>query len=212
MSGPLRANGGSIDRKVLLGFLSVPLILLGGIFVVKFVLWAFSSEKAQGKVSKLTWERPEDLRQREVRQNAGWGRTDQDGYYNEPTFDQHCERKAHGTYCCSRDHKSNCTGRCPDYDEWCRYKYYEWPIVFTKTVQGNELDSVTWPEIEEDSSHRAERHERYTVEFVNGPKKWVYWTRSFDRYQQFKLDDVWNLKLPHIGDMEPASKASLERE
>ncbi len=176
------------------------------------IVWLFSADKAQAKVTKLTWTHTVDVRQREVRHGSDWGRTYHDGYYNEPTFNQYCERQKRGTWCCGGyDDKSKCKKSCNNYDDWCRYNYYEWPIITSHTIQGEGHGEMPWPNVVEDNNRRAERSEHYNIEFKNGSKAWSYGTASLNRYNQFEIDDIWNLRLPHVGDVEAVSKAQLEK-
>lgn len=193
--------------------------LLGGICasigLIGLISWSCGASKVQAQVTRLRWHHRVELRERHLGHTGDWGSAPTyAGFFNEATFNEQCHQKANGRSCRRRDDHHHCTSWETDYRRWCDYDYWNWIFVDSLTTVG-EGHVMTWttfgPRL--DMNHREAHLPTYTIDFENGQrtKRWEYHTSSEQRYRQFVIGDVWMLRLPNIGSMEPDSKSSLEK-
>lgn len=196
------------------------LYLLGGAlgvtafyYLCKGVYWLVTSDRVQARVSQVSWDHRTHLRERKIYSDSGWGDPpSEQGYYDDPTFDWDCYMRRRGSTCIAHDKHGNCTASVPSHDRWCDYRYFDWPIIETKVASGlgHEMFWATFGK-RLDDLHRETHQERYEVSFVNPDgRSWKYTTTNEAQFRTFEVGDYWNLKLPHVGSMEPVGKVNLE--
>jgi hypothetical protein len=177
------------------------------------IRWACHVDYKMAKVEKISWLHATDLRQRTLAAESDWGRPPSGaGYYQEPTFNHDCHDRPNGTYCCGgydKDH--NCLMRCTDYDLWCSFEYWDWPVIRTRTNEG-EGTPGEYPTFgsQLDDNHRESRWQDYHVFFNQGGEVWSYTTKSREHYAKFVCGDPWEISIPRFGDREPTKKLYAE--
>ena len=178
------------------------------------VLVAACADHKQAQVIGKDWEHFTDLREREVRHSGDWGSPpSKAGYFRESTFDMDCYNRRRGSWCCGgKDEEGRCKSRCPEYRRWCDYSYFEWPVTQTKKVTGSgDAGSFATFGNELDNDHRETHRRKYTVSFRRDRKEWRYTTSSLRRYNEFVVGDLWEIKFPTFGSMEPTKRSFLEK-
>jgi hypothetical protein len=195
---------------------------VGGVVAVisifVFFRWACHSDFKQAQVKEVKWQHFTDLRGRTKKSDGDWNYygqvPDTRGYYNEPIFNKRCRDREHGTWCCGgRDNNGACLMECPDYDEWCDYNYWDWPVIDTMYVEGLGEEQEMYPTFgsQLDDNHRESRRPLYSVTFAQQGKDWVYQTKSGQRYREFVVGDIWMIEIPRFGSRTPSKKSSLEQ-
>jgi hypothetical protein len=100
---------------------------------------------------------------------------------------------------CDQKVEKTCYKRCPVYDDWCSYDYYEWPVIRTETASGQGHD-VLWPPLSADGPYeRIERSAEYTVRFAADGKTWTYHPSSLEDYRRFAPGARWLIKANRAG-------------
>jgi hypothetical protein len=197
-----------INWRIVLGSVggAVAATFIGGL-----IYWACGHDHAQASVKRVAWQHETDLRERRVYSDGDWGDPpSQGGYYREPTWDHDCYNKFSHMSCTTVGKATICV---PVYRTWCDYKYYDWPGIDQKTIEG-EGHEMSWQTFGKrlDGNHRETHVATYTVDFANPDgRHWTYVTRSDADYAQFEVGDPWDLDLPHVGSMRPVKKAQLEK-
>lgn len=87
------------------------LTLLSGLLILG-IFWLFSARQVDAVVTKTAWQYTEHLREREVRQDSGWGHPGGKGFYNEAAFGVSCDSRYYGTEDC---HPHNCRAHSQSY-------------------------------------------------------------------------------------------------
>lgn len=177
--------------------------------LVFFFRWACHSEFRQTRVSELTWVHRTNLRQRGTFRDGDWGSPPaRGGFYSEPTWDYDCQSKYHHSSCTTVGKSTMCT---PIYRRWCRYSYYDWPIITFQERQGSghEMSWLTYGD-RLDETHRETREGWYKVSFTDTRQTWTWTTRSVDQYERFVMNDYWQLEFPNWGDMHPVKRLPVE--
>ena len=95
--------------------------------LVWLIVWLATPRRIDAKVDRIGWSYVENLRERETRHSAEWGRPGGKGFYNEPAFNVSCERRYYGQERCRphdcnphrvsyqcRPHDCNCRETCSD--------------------------------------------------------------------------------------------------
>jgi hypothetical protein len=180
------------------------------------IRWACHVDYKNATVAKTSWVHATDLRQRTLAAESDWGRPPSGaGPYNEPTFNHKCQDRANGTYCCrhekDKDGNQVCSERCIDYDLWCSFEYWEWPVIKTKTNEGDDAPGP-YPSfgLEVDDNHREKRWQLYTIFFNQSGDIWSYQTRDREHFSKFVDGDPWEISVPRFGDREPTKRIYAE--
>ena len=111
---------------------------------------------------------------------------------------------------CSRTEYDTCYDTCDVYRDWCSYDYYEWPIVATKTTQGNTRE-VAWPDLQANGAdQRLDRHEEYKVVFVKGEESWTHRPTNLGEFQTFSSGTTWVVDVNRLGQIWPKRPLMVE--
>jgi len=124
-----------------------------------------------------------------------------------------CERVCSTCYdTCYRTKYETCYQQCPVYDDWCTYKYYEWPVIKKEQAQGRD-HKVYWPEIAKTGQHqRIEKSQTYEVCFRRDQDLWTHHPKSLDRYKKYTQNDPWLIKVNRAGQIWPLQRLTAEAE
>lgn len=187
-----------------------------GLVIGSFVLgisWACHVDYKHATVAKTSWVHATDLRQRTLAAESDWGRPPSGaGFYQEPTFKHKCHDRANGTYCCDgNDEDGNCLGHCIDYDLWCSFEYWEWPVIKTRTNEGDDMPGP-YPTFgdELNNDHREKRWQIYTIYFDQSGDLWSYQTKDREHFSKFIDGEPWEISVPRFGDREPTKRIYAE--
>ncbi|NIT79603.1 MAG: hypothetical protein GWN58_33135 [Anaerolineae bacterium] len=122
-----------------------------------------------------------------------------------------CERVCSTCYdTCTKTEYETCYDQCPVYEDWCSYKYYEWPIIKEKVTMGYD-HKVYWPGLKKTGpNQRIDRYQDYKVKFERKPDRWEYEPRNLHDYRRFKQKDPWLIKVNRAGMVWPQRKLPLE--
>lgn len=184
------------------------LIALGVGALLWFIVWMAVPRNIVAYVSDISWMHMTHLRQRETRHNEEWYRQSTKGYYQEPVFNQTCERRYHytHTYVCG-SYRISCGENCtttqyiycsdPVYDDWCSYDYYEWPVVHTKQILGYDHNTY-WETYDLKENQRMQMIASYEVNFQTSDDHFQYKPSSTDDYKRFTTGDKWQLTVGRI--------------
>lgn len=192
--------------------------ILGGVAIILLfgllIKWACYADYRQGKVVGTQWQHSTSLRERTLARDGDWGRPPSScGYYNESTFDHYCEQRQRGSWCCGGRNKDGvCLMNCPDYDKWCSYSFWDWPVIETKTITGGDEEPEEYPTFGDllDKDHRETNWQVYVVTFLMGRKEWDYETKSRVQFNKFVDGDWWEIKVPRFGSKEPIRRTDAE--
>lgn len=174
-----------------------------------FVVWMATPRHVNVEVDSISWMHITHLRQREVRHKAGWYRQSNKGFYNEPVFNQTCERRFHytETYVCG-SYQVSCGSSCSTtvyvycnrdvYDDWCSYDYYEWPVKDTQQLLGF-THETSWGTFTLEGSYQRLQHiASYEVNFKSEDDSFQYKPDSLDDFKRFFKGDRWQLTVGRI--------------
>ncbi len=100
---------------------------------------------------------------------------------------------------CSKTEYDTCYDSCPVYKDWCKYDYYEWPIIKTMNTAGSKHDEH-WPELEAfGPDQRINRTEKYEVEFLNEKKTTrSYHPSNLTDFARFQDGASWRIKVNRL--------------
>lgn len=99
-----------------------------------------------------------------------------------------------------------CYEQCPTYDDWCRYSYYDWPVVATTHAAGTDHDPVVWPEMNtpaDGETYRIEQTEEYHVAFTNENGTWTTDPGSEGAFERYRAGARWDIQVTHAGTVSP---------
>lgn len=122
-----------------------------------------------------------------------------------------CERVCSTCYdTCERTVHDTCYDRCPVYEDWCSYSYYEWPVIKQKGSSGSD-HKVWWPEMQMTGPHqRIDKHENYRVNFTRDVKRWKYEPRGLGDFKRFVPKESWSIKVNRAGMVWPQHRLTPE--
>jgi len=122
-----------------------------------------------------------------------------------------CERVCSTCYdTCTKTEYDTCYDECPVYEDWCTYKYYEWPIIKEKVTMGYD-HKVHWANLKKTGpNQRIDRHQNYRVKFERKPDQWEYKPKNLGDYKRFKRKDPWLIEVNRAGMVWPQRKLPLE--
>lgn len=165
-------------------------------------------------VESTTWEYTIRTRQKTLAAGEGWGYPGPqcNGFCEQP-FDVMCETRISGTHSCLCNNQHVCQ-QCPTYSTWCKYKYYDWPIVASVGTGGHEKNTF-WPEAPVlTENQRTQNVESYTIVFkkVDGNTRWTYEPNGLDDYRRFSTGEAWSLSThPGFDRASPKKKLTAEQ-
>lgn len=185
-------------------------ISLGVGSLIWFTIWMATPRNIDVIVHDISWMHITNLRQRETRHNAEWYHQATKGFYQEPVFNQTCEQRYHytDTYVCG-SYQVSCGSNCSStvyvycsrdvYDSWCKYDYYEWPVIDTKQLIGSGHD-VEWGEYRPDGpTQRVQKIASYEVNFESEERdEFQYRPSTLEDYRRFTTGDRWRLTVGRI--------------
>jgi len=99
-----------------------------------------------------------------------------------------------------------CYEQCPTYDDWCRYSYYEWPVVATTRAAGTDHDPVVWPAMDtptDGETYRIDQAEEYHVAFTNENGTWTTDPSSETAFERYHAGARWDIEVTHAGTVSP---------
>lgn len=93
-----------------------------------------------------------------------------------------------------------CYDQCPVYEDWCRYRYYQWDQMAQRRTAG-EGTQCSWPDLTaEGPLQRVLSEEHYEVVFTDtgSPRTWtrVY---GYGRYAAFAVGQRWRVEWTRAG-------------
>lgn len=189
----------TINTKINIG------IAVGGVALVTWLVWFFGVPKEKPfQVVDARWVTKTHLRQKTLMHDAEWG----EPWPSRHAFNVHCERRRHGYRDCNctfdDDGLEDCD-RCPRYDDWCEYDYYDWPIVLTKSRTGLPDNEPTYEPIEfKPPDQRLDSEVEFKVLWVDEEKKnRDYLARNNIELRQYHPRDWWSVKVNRVGIFQP---------
>lgn len=104
---------------------------------------------------------------------------------------------------CSKTVYETCYDRCPEYNDWCRYDAYKWPVTATKLTQGTG-ETITAPDLEPQGHEQyIDVAEEFEVTFNDGKKSHVYRAATRSDYLRFHDQELWEIKIGVAGGVDP---------
>ena len=188
--------------------------IVAAVVVVAAILYFAVPRTSYASVESTTWNYTINTRQKTLAAGEGWGlpNTQCNGFCEQP-FNVTCELRLRGTHSCMCNDQHVCQ-QCPTYSNWCKYEYYDWPVVASYTSGGHEK-TFFWPETPPLlDNQRHQRIESYTIVFkaVQGGKRWTYEPNSADDYRQFNVGEPWKLSThPGFSTATPKKKLTAEQ-
>ena len=111
---------------------------------------------------------------------------------------------------CYREVHDTCYKQCPVYEDWCTYKYYEWPVISEKQ-DGGDAHEVRWPPMKKTGPHqRIDRHERYLVKFKRDEDVWKLKPKSLKDFKKYTRGHYWRIKTNRAGMVWPLHRLEAE--
>lgn len=102
---------------------------------------------------------------------------------------------------CYRTVCSTCYDQCPVYEDWCRYRYYQWDAVDRRVTGAHDTNPV-WPGLIADrDDRRVERTATYRVVFDDEQSASRYWdqTVSLNEFTRYAVGQRWHVQWTHTG-------------
>jgi predicted nucleic acid-binding Zn ribbon protein len=85
------------------------------------------------------------------------------------------------------------------YLDYCTYTDYEWSVIDTAAVNGNDLDPY-WPDLSLDSQQQeGDRTESYICSFQTSQGEIDYQTSSYNEFTQCQMGSEWDLEVNSRG-------------
>lgn len=111
---------------------------------------------------------------------------------------------------CTRTAYRTCYERCPVYDDWCSYDYYDWPVVKSLTTNGIAHDE-RWPALEASGQdQRLDKTARFDVNFAREQgeaKTWAYSPKDMLEFKLFDTGAKWHIEVNHMGSVTPLHRS-----
>lgn len=175
-------------------------------------------------VDSTYWRYTIHLRQKTYAEHEDWrgdvptGATEA----TDPAFGITCKSKERGGHfescmCTSSTDSNGFTSQScmqcyvTDYDDWCHYSVYEWPIQDTRVTDGHDDHKVFWPEkfILRGDDQRMNYREAYQVVFRVLPDKGrllTYKPDSLGEFEHYDKQDAWVVKANAAGSVWPQKR------
>lgn len=104
---------------------------------------------------------------------------------------------------CTRKETDTCYEQCPVYDDYCTYKYDEWPTVATDSKIGL-THEVEWPPlVAKGANERLQKKETYGVVFANSEDSWELYPGTYNEFTRYNQSARWLIKVNRAGSVEP---------
>lgn len=124
-------------------------------------------------------------------------------------FNVSCVQRQSGTSSCWHDSEM----QCPDYDDWCEYSYYAWPVILEK-VDSGDTHAVRWPKVRQPGYlQRVDRTAEYKIKFkmrAKGQKVLTHKERSLSEFKKFTRGHYWRVKTNRAGMIWPLKRQMAE--
>lgn len=104
---------------------------------------------------------------------------------------------------CYRTVCSTCYDQCPVYEDWCRYRYYQWDAIDRRVTGAHDTRPV-WPGlVAVGYEQRVERSETYHVVLDDEQSVRNHWDRSvpLDEFTRYAVGQRWHVQWTHAGSL-----------
>jgi len=106
---------------------------------------------------------------------------------------------------CYREECSTCYDQCPTYEDWCRYRYWQWDSLNRMRLAGGG-HTAEWPDVERNirqdptMEHRILAEEEYAVRWQD-EESYRQWRRTypFTSYERFNVGDRYRAEWTRAG-------------
>lgn len=183
-------------------------VVLGVFLVVAGIVWLFTPKTTFAKVEDLSWYYTVQLEQKTIRPAEQWGKP----WSQEVVAgSMSCTRKFYGMERCHCRTERTTTGfgenrrtttrqkcsTCPEYRNWCSYKYVDWPVVKTWTSAGKTF-TTEWPKHPDPvvPDQRTRKDQNYNVIFTTKDgEKYTLHPRSIGEFKKYPRGGTWIIKV-----------------
>lgn len=186
---------------------SLPIFILVGVLGALFcvgsgLLWAIAKRPVTAEITHIAWSYTSELRQKTLFHDAGW-------WYTVPrdAFNEDCRWKYAGQDCTTRTHSDGSTYQdCEsDYDRWCEYDHYEWPVVEARRTTGG-TQRTFWPDLKaEPPDQRVERSTSYRVDFAAEGDTYTFRPATREEFRRYRKGARWAVRVNRLGSVEPTA-------
>lgn len=104
---------------------------------------------------------------------------------------------------CTRTRCSTCYNQCPHYETWCRYRYYRWDELQSRTATAHDTTPY-WPGVAVTAENqRVVNMENYVVWFDDTRDNRNHWDKRVDlaTFQRFAIGQRWNVEWTRAGSL-----------
>jgi hypothetical protein len=149
------------------------------------------TNKEAYKVIHTSWTASSYLRQRTLVHSSDWCPPDHDA------FNVQKSRKFKNMkdcFCSTDDDGVRHCSKCPNYDDWCEYDWYDWPVIKTLSNSGEADKTPTWPIMKPIENQRVDTGIVFEAVFENEDRaKIEYRAQSLEELRQYNVGAWWNV-------------------
>lgn len=172
------------------GPIQIILLIALGVIIIVGIYFGAVYKKAY-KVVHVSWTASSYLKQRTQVHSSDWCPPDHEAFNVQKSRKFRNMRDC----LCSTDSEGNKScSKCPNYDDWCEYDWYDWPIIKTLSNTKEPLSTPEWPIIKPIENQRVDTDIVFEAVFKDEDGNLMeYKAKSLEELRRYEIGAWWKV-------------------